>query len=105
MTKDAYFEMCEMLGSEPIESEIPVEISDFPVEVQQCFSIYSLLSDNWDPMGGNYLGKTYDNVFEYFKLFQIEGENYLFMITILQAIDSARSVVIMEKQKAKSKEK
>ena len=30
MTKEAYFEMCEMLGSEPLESEIPLELDDFP---------------------------------------------------------------------------
>jgi hypothetical protein len=97
--------MCEMLGSEPIESEIPVEIYDFPQEVQEAFSIYSLLSDNWEPMSGSYLGKTYSNVFDYFELFLVEKSNWLFMITLLQAIDSARSKVIAEKQKARQKEK
>ena len=44
MTKEQYFEMCEMLGSQPVDSEIPVELDDFPVEVQQAFLVYKQLS-------------------------------------------------------------
>ena len=58
MTKDTYFEMCEALGSEPVESEIPVEFDDFPFEVQQAFNAYRMLRDEWDFMNGNYLGKS-----------------------------------------------
>ena len=31
MTKEQYFEMCEALGNEPAESEIPIEFDDFPL--------------------------------------------------------------------------
>ena len=58
MTKESYFEMCEMMGSEPVESEIPVEFDDFPLEVQQAFNAYRMLRDEWDTMNGNYLGKS-----------------------------------------------
>jgi hypothetical protein len=58
MTKDQYFEMCEMLGSEPSDSEIPVEFEDFPFEVQQAFNAYRMLRDEWDTMNGTYLGKS-----------------------------------------------
>ena len=57
MTKDQYFEMCEALGTQPLDSEIPLEIDDFPSEVQEAFSIHNSLQDNWDTMNGNYLGK------------------------------------------------
>ena len=33
MTKEQYFEMCEMMGSEPVEDEIPVEFDDLYSEV------------------------------------------------------------------------
>ena len=57
MTRDTYFEMCEALGTEPVEEEIPVEFEDFCLDVQEALSIYQKLRDEWDYMGGNYIGK------------------------------------------------
>lgn len=103
MTKETYFEMCEMLAQEPIESEIPVEISDFPEIVQQCFVIYGILSDIWDPMGGNYLGKDYSIVFKLFEVYDItENTEILLSLDFLQNIDNVRSKLISDKVKAKS---
>lgn len=103
MTKDTYFEMCEMLNQEPIESEIPVELSDFPELVQQCFVIYGILSDNWDPMGGNYLGKDYSIVFKLFEVYDVKNNTeVLLSLDFLQNIDGVRSKLISDKIKAKS---
>jgi hypothetical protein len=103
MTKDAYFEMCEMLGQEPNEEEIPVELSDFPELVQQCFVIYQVLADNWDSMGGGYMGKDYSIVFNLFDLYQItEPEEILLCLDFLQHMDGIRQKLIAEKIKAKN---
>jgi hypothetical protein len=103
MTKDAYFEMCEMLGQEPNEEEIPVELSDFPELVQQCFVIYQVLADNWDSMGGGYMGKDYSIVFDLFNLYQItEPEEILLCLDFLQHMDGIRQKLIAEKIKAKN---
>lgn len=100
MTKDTYFEMCHMLGEDPVESEIPVELSDFPLLVQQAFSIYGILKDCWDPMGGSYLGKDYSIAFELFKLYQLDGvEETILVLDFLQHIDGVRSKIINAKQK------
>jgi hypothetical protein len=102
MTKDSYFEMCEMLGEEPIESEIPLELSDFPELVQQCFVMYGILSDNWDSMGGNYLGKDYSIVFKLFDIYQVsDSSEKLLSLDFMQHIDSVRSKLISDKIKAK----
>lgn len=105
MTKEAYFEMCEQLGSEPIESEIPLEIDDFPELVQQSFVLYSLLADQWDSMGGQYLGKDYSIVFDLFKLYSIEETEKLLVIGFLQQMDSARQKLISDKIKQKTSQK
>lgn len=103
MTKDAYFEMCEMLEQEPIEEEIPIEIGDFPDLVQQCFVIYQVLADNWDSMGGGYLGKDYSIVFNLFNIYNItESEEILLCLDFLQHMDGVRQKLIAEKIKAKS---
>ncbi len=103
MTKDLYFEMCEAMGSEPIESEIPIDINDFPTEVQTCFDIYWILKDNWDPMGGNYLGKDYSILFELFRVYSItDPMDQLFSLSTIQQIDNCKRKVINEKIKNRS---
>jgi len=102
MTKDQYFEMCEMLGTEPVDADIPVDLDDFEQEVQQAFDIYRMLSDNWDFMAGNYLGKDYGIVFDLFKLYQIEQPEQLLLLELIRYIDEERSKVIAEKLKQKT---
>jgi hypothetical protein len=105
MTKDKYFEMCEMMGSEPVDSEIPIEIEDFPELVIQCFLIYRILPDIWDTMNGNYLGKDYSLIFSLFKLFNLDEPEHLLAIGFLQEMDACRGKVISEQIKAKMDKK
>lgn len=102
MTKDAYFEMCEMLGSEPIEDEIPVEMQDFPSLVQDAFSIYNMLEDRWDSMAGAYLGKNFSFLFQLFELFEVPKEEHLLTLRVIQQMDSVRGKIINDKVKQKS---
>jgi hypothetical protein len=102
MTKDTYFEMCEMLGEEPLESEIPLDSTDFPIIVQQSLSIYNLLEDRWDTMNGGYLGKNYSNVFEFFKLHELDRAESLLVLEFLQHVDAVRSKLVAEKIITKS---
>lgn len=99
MTKQHYFEMCEMLGSEPIDSEIPVELEDFPVEMQEVMEIYSLLQDNWDTMSGNYLGKNLGSLSEIFKISAVDFQDYKHYLILVKLIDTVRSNEI-NKQKS-----
>ena len=94
MTKEQYFEMCNMLGSEPVDSEIPVEIDDFPHEVQQAINIYFRLRDEWDTMNGVYLGKSYTSIGEIFDIFEVEKSSRRFYLEWISTLDSARSKMI-----------
>lgn len=100
MTKDRYFELCEALGTEPIDSEIPVDFEDFPAEVQRAFSMYNMLKDNWDSMGGGYLGKDISMLFNIFDLYEIEKPDKLFIISMIQHMDIIRGKIISDKIKA-----
>lgn len=91
MTKQAYFDMCEMLGSEPIESEIPIEYEDFPIEVQQAFAVYRMLRDEWDTIGGNYLGKSLIGVKDVLEATEIEPDEQKFIVMLVRMIDEVRS--------------
>lgn len=69
---DAYLNMCEQLGQEPDPNRMPLDISDFPTEMQVAFFISSLLSDRWDGASGNYLGKDWAPIAYLLKLYEVE---------------------------------
>lgn len=99
VTKEAYFEMCEALGNEPVESEIPVDFDDFPLEVQQAFNAYRMLRDEWDTMNGNYLGKSLIGVKDVLEATEIEQSDQKFIIMLIRMIDNVRSDEINNKKK------
>ena len=106
MTKDAYFEMCEALGSEPDPDEIPVEFEDLPDLAQQAIEIYGFLPDRWEGMSATFLGKDYSIAFDLFKTYEIDNyvEQRLFL-RIMSVIDGIRSKLIQGKQATKKSSK
>lgn len=97
MDRDQYFEMCEMMGTEPIEEEIPVEFGDLHDEVQEAFLVYNMLQDNWDSMNGVYLGKNFSGIYDIFHIMDIEDTKTCF--AILGILDAQRSSMINTKNK------
>ena len=100
MTKEQYFEMCETLGNEPVEEEIPVEYDDFPDEVQLAISIYRLLRDEWEYMGGTYIGKNLNGIFQLFDVYDIEESDKRYYLELIHIIDAIR---IQETRKSSQK--
>ena len=99
MTKDQYFEMCEAMGTEPVESEIPVEFDDFPLEVQQAFNAYKMLRDEWDTMSGSYLGKSLIGVKDILEATEVDVSEHKLIIMLVRIIDNVRSDEINNKKK------
>ncbi len=94
MTKERYFEMCEMMGVEVTESEIPVEYSDLSLDVQASFGIYAKLRDEWDPMDGRYLGKSYAGILDIFEILEVPKEDRKQTLELINSIDSYRKKVL-----------
>lgn len=102
MTKDQYFEMCEMMQSEPIESEIPIDFEDLHEEVQEAITVYNMLQDAWDTMNGIYLGKNMVGIYDLFTLMEVEyPKGCYYIITIL---DRNRSNILNKKADTKPAE-
>ena len=99
MSKDRYFEMCEALGNDPVESEIPIEFDDFPLEVQQAFNAYRMLRDEWDTMSGSYLGKSLIGIKDVLEATEIDPSEQKFIIMLIRIIDNVRSEEINNKKK------
>lgn len=101
MTKESYFEMCEMMNEPVIESEIPVDFEDFALEVQQAFGVYRMLRDEWDTMNGNYLGKTLIGIKDLLDASEVESQDQKFIIMLVRMIDEVRSYEINKKKAEK----
>lgn len=93
--------MCEAMGSEPIEEEIPVEYDDLFVDVQQAMGIYYKLRDEWDTMNGNYLGKSYSGILDIFTILEVPVQDHKTMFDLIGIIDTHRSKAIADKKPKK----
>ena len=91
MTRERYLEMCELMGSEPIESEIPVEFEDFPIDVQQAVLVYRMLKDEWEGFNGLYLGKSYIGLTEVLDYMEIDISDRKLVVQLIKLIDNVRS--------------
>lgn len=91
MTKETYFEMCEALGTTPVESEIPVEFVDLPAEMQEILEIYRLMKDDWDAVGGNYLGKNFLGILDIFNIMDVDPADRKVYLSLLHLVDSVRA--------------
>lgn len=97
--------MCKMLGSEPIEEELPCEREDLTYDSQLVFNIYDKLPAKWEGFSGQYLGKDLlllDTLFKHYK-FEDYEKNYAW--DIIPIIDSYVAEDIAKKIKAKTKSK
>lgn len=101
MTKDQYFEMCEMLGSEPVEDQIPVEYDDLLLEVQQALQIYNNLQDCWDYMGGNYIGKNLSGFRDVLDILEVPQEDRRSIYELVMEVDRIRSDIIHQLRESK----
>lgn len=102
---DKYLLICEQLGEEPDPAKMPLEPSDFPEEVQVAFFMFSLLPDHWEGMSGTYMGKYWDGIDYFFKLYDIENPRTILYIMKLyeNAIVSYRSEQAEKKRKAEER--
>lgn len=91
--------MCELMGNEPDPEQVPIDFNDFPVELQQAFGVYRMLQDQWDSIGGNYLGKSLIGVKDLLEVSEIDPEDNKFIIMLVKMIDTVRANEINSKTK------
>ena len=84
---------------------MPLEVSDFPEEVQEAFFMYSFLEDNWDGMSGSYMGKVWSSLDTYLRIYPVSNESVVvfFMKQIEYLIVRYRAEESNKKRKASEK--
>jgi len=59
MTIEQYLMMCEQMGWEPNEDEMPKDPSLLPIEAQNALIVFNTLPDKIEGMSGTWLGKDF----------------------------------------------
>jgi hypothetical protein len=93
--------LCEQLGSEPIDSEIPVTLDTLPYEAQQAWQIFDLLPDRFDSMTGSYYGKDFSSLINYYSLFNVEDNTITTLV--IRMFDYYETIEISNKLKNRPK--
>ena len=80
---------------------MPLAPSDFPEEVQVAFFMFSLLPDHWEGMSGTYMGKYWDGIDYFFKLYEVDDvKTIIYIMKMYEA-----KIVNYRAEKAEAKRK
>jgi hypothetical protein len=105
MTRNKYLDMCEQLGKEPSDKEIPPDWEDFPEIVQEAINTFNQLGDRVYPEIG-FVGKDYTNLPHYIEIYGIANKE--FFLEVISWLDSRaikKSSETLKKQYDKLKRK
>ncbi len=78
MTAEQYLMMCEQMGWEPREEEIPKDPGFLPFEVQNALIIFNILPDKIEGMSGSWLGKDFSALEVLMNIYEIDDRRDVF---------------------------
>jgi len=97
MDSEQYFQMCEQMGWEPKEEEIPKDASYLSYEVQCALVLFNCLPDNWEGMSGSWMGKDYSGLMDIMDIYQMDNKKDIF--TLLKIAEHEAAKFYSEKRK------
>lgn len=105
MTRNKYLDMCEQLGKEPSDREIPPDWDDFPELVRDAINTFNQLGDRVFPEIG-YVGKDYQNLKYFIDFYRVDDvEFYLEVLSWLDSRAIKKSSQDLKRQYDKLKRK
>ena len=84
---------------------MPLEPSDFPEEVQVAFFMFSLLPDHWEGMSGTYMGKYWDGLDYFFKVYEVENPRTILYFMKLYEVEIVAYKANQADKKRKAEER
>lgn len=103
MTADQYFDMCEQMGYEPIEEEIPKSFEDLSYYCQLALIIFNVLPDRVGGMSGVWLGKDFSALEYIMSLYEVDHPKDIFELILV--VQQEYSKHYAEEQKRESSKK
>lgn len=97
MTIEQYYLMCEQMGWEPDEEEIPIDPSELSFNAQQALVLLNSLPDLWDGMSGSWLGKDYSGLAAIMDIYNMQDREVVF--EYLKVCEELLNKYYLQKQK------
>jgi len=89
--------MCEQMGWEPSEEELPVDPSFLDINAQYALILLNVLPDKWEGMSGSWMGKDYSGLGAIMDMYEIEDRREVF--ELLQIAEEELGKYYRQKQK------
>lgn len=70
--------MCEQMGWEPNEDEMPLDASFLSLEAQQALILLNALPDKWEGMSGSWMGKDYSGLLAILDIYEVDNRREVF---------------------------
>lgn len=99
MTQEQYFAMCEQMGWEPRDEEIPPDIGTLPYDCQNALILFNLLSDRIEGMSGTWLGKDFSSLQVFMDIYEIDNRRDV--LDYIMTVHDVYSKYYREQQKVK----
>lgn len=97
MNQDQYIQMCEQMGWEISENELPKDASNLSIEAQSALLLLNSLPDKWDGMSGTWLGKDYSGLEAIMNIYEIQERREVF--ELLKVAEDELGKFYAQKQK------
>lgn len=78
LSSEQYLQMCEMMGWEPKEEDMPADMSSLSMNAQYAVLLLEALPDLWEGTNGVWLGKDYSGLVAVMDIYEIEDRRSVF---------------------------
>ena len=97
MSTEQYLLMCDQMGWEPREEDIPLEVDSLSYEAQCALILFNALPDNCEGMSGSWMGKDYSGLMDIMDIYDMDNRKDVFHL--LKAAEAEASKYYAQKQK------
>ena len=78
MDAEQYLNMCEQMGWEPKEEELPKDPAYLSYNIQCALVLYNALPDKWEVMSGSWMGKDYSGLMDIMNIYRMDNKREVF---------------------------
>lgn len=89
--------MCEQMGWEPSEEEMPIDPSFLDINAQYALILLNMLPDKWEGMSGSWMGKDYSGLATIMDIYEINDRREVF--ELLKVAEDELGKYYRQKQK------
>ena len=89
MTTEQYLMMCEQMGWEPEEDQMPKTADHLSHDIQVALLLYQILPDKVDSMGGLWLGKDFSGLGDIMEIYGVHKDIDIFELLLVAISETA----------------